>query len=64
MSFSELPLGFGMALIQNELAMKQFELLSESEKQDIIQRAHNVESKKEMQRLVSGLFTNGPEAYL
>ena len=31
-----LPLGFGMALAQNETAMQKFEALSEAEKQNVI----------------------------
>ncbi len=52
---AELPLGFGMALAQNEAAMHKFENLSETEKQEILERARNVRSKAEMRRLVSGL---------
>lgn len=51
----KLPLGFGMALAQNEPAMKAFESLSETGKQSIIQQTHSVNSKKEMQRLVASL---------
>lgn len=54
----ELPLGFGMALAQNEEAMRKFETLSEAEKQSILRQAHNVSSKREMQRLVSGIAGN------
>ena len=50
-----LPLGFGMALAQNEAAMKRFEALSEAEKQALIERTHTVSSKSEMRRLVDGL---------
>ena len=42
----ELPLGFGMALAQNEAAMKRFEALSEAEKQ-------------EMRQLIAGLCNPG-----
>ncbi len=52
---TELPLGFGMALAQNEAAMHQFESLNDAEKQAILNQAHNVRSKAEMRRLVSGL---------
>lgn len=52
----ELPLGFGMALAQNEAAMRQFEALSEAEKQAVIQRTHNVRSRQEMQQLVASLL--------
>lgn len=52
---SELPLGFGMALAQNEAAMNRFESLNETEKQDILRQARNVHSKAEMRQLVYGL---------
>ena len=50
-----LPLGLGMALAQNEEAMKAFESLSEAEKSSFLERTRNVRSKKEMQQLVTGL---------
>lgn len=40
MNGSELPLGFGMALAQNEKAMQKFESLSQTEKDNVIQKAH------------------------
>jgi len=52
---AELPLGLGMALARNEAAMHRFESLSETEKQAILNQAHNVHSKAEMRQLVSGL---------
>ncbi len=52
---AELPLGFGMALAQNEAAMHRFESLSETEKQSVLNQVHNVHSKAEMRRLVSDL---------
>lgn len=55
MNKTELPLGFGMALAQNEEAMKHFENLTEEEKKNIIQKAHAVNSKQEMQSLVNML---------
>ena len=50
-----LPLGLGMALAQNEAAMKRFETMTEPEKQALIQRTHQVKSKREMQQLVTQL---------
>ena len=44
-----------MALAQNERAMRQFESLSEEEKEAMIARAHAARSKREMQALVDGL---------
>lgn len=55
MENTKLPLGFGMALAQNEPAMKAFEALSETEKQAVIQKTHSVNSKREMQQLVASL---------
>ncbi len=52
---TELPLGFGMALAQNEAAMRRFEHMSEEEKQAVLDQVHRVRSKAEMRRLVSGL---------
>jgi 2,3-bisphosphoglycerate-independent phosphoglycerate mutase len=55
MEKKELPLGLGMALAQNENAMRRFEALGEEEKQAVIDRARAVSSKREMESLVSGL---------
>ncbi len=52
---TELPLGFGMALAQNEAAMHRFESLSETEKQAVLRQVHNVRSKAEMRQLVFSL---------
>lgn len=51
----ELPVGFGMALAQNEPAMRQFERMTEAEKHAVVDRAHSVHSKREMQQLVAAL---------
>lgn len=59
---SELPLGFGMALAQNEAAMQKFASMSESEKQAVLQQAHNVRSKEEMHLLVFSLGKSGMQA--
>ncbi|MGN0985832.1 MAG: hypothetical protein ACI4OU_04995 [Candidatus Enterenecus sp.] len=55
----ELPLGFGMALAQNEVAMRRFESLTEAEKQAVIQKTHSVRSKQEMRQLVDSLGAPG-----
>ena len=51
----QLPLGFGMALAQNEAAMHTFEALPQAEKEALLQRTHSVRSKQEMQNLVARL---------
>lgn len=55
----ELPLGFGMALAQNETAMRHFEALTEAEKLAVIRRTHSVSSKQEMRQLVDSLCAPG-----
>lgn len=55
MQKQDLPLGFGMALAQNEPAMRVFESMSEPEKEAFILRTRSVRSKQEMEKLVSGL---------
>lgn len=53
----ELPLGFGMALAQNEAAMHRFESLSPEEKAAVIEKTHSVGSKREMRNLVNSLLS-------
>lgn len=55
MEISELPMGFGMALAQHPDAMARFTAMSETEQQAILQQAHSVQSKREMQTLVANL---------
>lgn len=55
MDKNEMPLGFGFALAQNPAAMKNFSNLPESQRVEILQKAHNVSSKHEMQSLVNTL---------
>ena len=55
MDRNDLPLGFGFALAQNPDAMQRFSNLSEQEQRALLQKAHMVSSKDEMQRLVNGI---------
>ena len=55
MDFYKVPIGFGMALAQNTAAMNRYARLSETQKQDILDRAHTVRSEKEMYTLVASL---------
>lgn len=64
MNGKELPLGFGMALAQNEAAMKKFESLPETERQAVVEQAHHVHSKREMRQLISGFAERGTDSDL
>ena len=55
MNHTEIPQGFGFALSQNTAAMNHYAHLSDSQKQDILNKAHNVRSEKEMYSLVAEL---------
>ena len=55
MDFYKVPFGFGMALAQNTAAMTRYAHLSDTQKQDILDKAHNVSSEREMQTLVASL---------
>ena len=55
MDFQKVPIGFGLALSSNTAAMNRYASLSESQKQDILNKAHNVRSEKEMYSLVASL---------
>ena len=55
MDFSKVPVGFGLAMAGNTAAMNRYAHLSEQQKQDILNRAQNVRSEKEMYALVASL---------
>ena len=59
MDFYKVPIGFGMALSANTAAMNHYAHLSESQKRDILQKAHNVRSEMEMYTLVANLANGG-----
>lgn len=48
----ELPLGFGVALAQNEKALEKFAQLDERQKQRFLFEARHVRSRNEMQSIV------------
>lgn len=55
MDFYKVPIGFGMALAMNQPAMNVYAAMTEAQKQDILNQAHNVRSEKEMHSLVASL---------
>jgi len=55
MDFYKIPIGFGLALSANTAAMHRYAHLTEVEKQDILNKAHNARSEKEMYALVANL---------
>ena len=55
MNFQEVPIGFGMALAQNEAAMVRYAHLPEAQKQAVLKKAHALHSRQEIYSLVAGL---------
>ena len=55
MDFYKVPVGFGLALAGNAAAMNRYAHLSEEQKQQILNKAHQVRSEKEMYTLVAAL---------
>ena len=49
------PIGFGLALSSNTAAMNRYAHLSEPQKQEILNKAHQVRSDEEMYSLVASL---------
>ncbi|HKM33906.1 MAG TPA: hypothetical protein VJY54_04090 [Lachnospiraceae bacterium] len=52
---NEIPLGLGLGLSMNEKAMSEFAGMNESEKEQVIDKAKNVQSKQEMQHLIQNI---------
>ena len=55
MNFSQVPIGFSMALAQNEQAVNAYAMMTKEEKDAILQKAHSARSQQEMQQLVSAI---------
>ena len=53
----DLPMGFGMALMQNPDALKHFETLSRDKQQAIVAGTSQVASKNEMKSYVSSIIS-------
>ena len=55
MNYTELPVGFAMALAQNRAALEKFGAMTDSQKQQLIVRAHTARSRREMHQIVAEL---------
>lgn len=56
--FTDVPLGFGLALAMNESAAGAYEALSELEKEHLLMRCRDAASEEEMQEIVASLVTD------
>ena len=55
MDFYKVPIGFGMALAMNHSAMEAYAAMTEEQRQNVLNRAHNARSEKEMHQIVNSL---------
>ena len=55
MDFYQVPIGFGMALARNPVALNAYSTMSEAQKQELLTRAHNARSEQEMNRIVNSI---------
>lgn len=51
-----IPLGFAMALAQNQKALERFALLSKEEKKVLTEKAKHADTKEEMQQIVESII--------
>lgn len=51
----DLPMGFGMALAQNEKALNCFSHMTQQQKQEVLRQTHTIQSKAEMKAFVNSL---------
>lgn len=52
---NDIPVGLMMTLAENEQAMRRFAALSSEERRQVVSRASQAASRKEMQAIVRGL---------
>lgn len=55
MKYDQLPMGFGMALAMNPLALNAYSSLSEEQKETLVNRARSVTSREEMHKIINDL---------
>lgn len=58
MDFTEVPMGFGMALAMNEPALNAYAAMTEPQKQAVLRKAHNAQSREEMQHIVADIASS------
>ena len=54
-NYTELPLGLGIALANNNDAMEYFSTLTPAHRREIIAHTHTIRSKEEMEKFVNNM---------
>lgn len=55
MDYSQVPVGFGLALASNTAAMNRYAHLSEDKRREVLDKAHNAKSEEDMYALVASI---------
>lgn len=55
MEFYEIPMGFGMVLAMNPPAWNAYNALTEEQRQQILQKAHQAKSRKAMHDIINSI---------
>lgn len=55
MDFYKVPIGFGMELAMNQPAMNAYAAMTEQQKQEVLNKALNARSEKEMHEIVNSI---------
>ncbi len=55
MDFTQMPMGFGMALAMNFPAMNAYSAMTDDQKQAILNKACNAHTQEEMHKIVNNL---------
>lgn len=58
MDFAGVPIGFGMALAQNETAVNAYAMMTKEQKQAYLNRAHQARSEREMAQIVADIASD------
>ncbi len=58
MDFYQVPVGFGMALARNPVALNTYSAMTQEQQQAVLNRARNARSEKEMYQIVNNLAGN------
>ncbi len=57
MDFYKVPVGFGMALARNPVALNTYSAMTDEQRQAILDKAHNARTEVEMYDIVNNLTT-------
>jgi hypothetical protein len=56
MDYYKVPICFGMVLVMNPSALSAYSAMTEEQKQDILNKAHNARSEQEMHQIVNSII--------